>query len=117
MAAAPSSDTDSAPADSSLAPELRGKDRRYLRGLGHHLQPVVLLGKHGMTDGLYAAVDAALYDHELIKIKRGQECPVDRHEAAAALGGRLGAAVVQKLGQTVLLYRPHPDKPIITLPR
>ena len=48
---------------------LTGKQRRALRALGHHLEPVVLVGQNGITDGVVAAVDQALHDHELIKVK------------------------------------------------
>lgn len=96
---------------------LSGKQRRYLRSLGHHLNPVVLLGKHGITDALVAAADEAITTHELIKIKRGGECPDTRQAIADALSEALGADLVQQLGNTVLLYRKHPKDPQIELPR
>jgi RNA-binding protein len=96
---------------------LSGKQRRYLRGLGHELRPVVQVGRDGLDDGLVAAVDQALTDHELIKIKLGEAAELDRHDAAADLATRTRSEVAQVLGNTVLLYRPHPDEPEITLPR
>lgn len=95
---------------------LTGKQRRHLRALGHHLEPVVLLGKHGVTEAVIRAVDTALTDHELVKVRRGTECPDERAEIATALAGALGAEVIQQLGHTVLLYRRRPDKPLIDLP-
>jgi RNA-binding protein len=96
---------------------LTGKQRRYLRGLGHSLQPVVQLGKDGVTDGVTAAVDRALEDHELIKIRIGQNALVERTSVADELAGETGSEVAQILGNTVLLYRRHPKKPKIVLPR
>lgn len=96
---------------------LTGKQRRYLRGLGHALDPVVHLGKEGITDGVVKAVGAALLDHELIKLKIGQECPIDRHEVSEQLPTRAQADLVQLLGRTMLLYKRHPKKPEIKLPR
>lgn len=96
---------------------LTGKQRRYLRGLGHHLDAVVQVGKGGVTDGLVEAVAQALLTHELIKIRRGSECPADRHAVAEELSTRTDSQVVQKLGQTVLLYRRRKEKPAIELPR
>ena len=94
---------------------LRGKHRRYLRGLGHHLDPVILVGKEGVSDGLVGATDAALGQHELIKVRLGESAG-DRRELAEELAGRTGAELVQVLGRTVLLYRQHPEEPRITLP-
>ena len=96
---------------------LSGKQTRYLRSLGHHLNPVVQLGKHGITDAVVAAVEDAINTHELVKVKRGNECPDPREAVALALAERLGAELVQELGNTVLLYRKHPKDPQIKLPK
>lgn len=95
---------------------LSGKQRRYLRGLGHDLKPIVQVGKDGIDDGLIAAIDQALADHELIKLKVGESANLDRHEAADELARRTHSEVAQVLGYTVLLYRADPDEPEIVLP-
>jgi len=95
---------------------LTGKQRRHLRGLGHELKPIVLVGKDGIDDGLVAAVDQALADHELVKLKVGEAAKLDRHEAADALAKRTHSEVAQVLGNTVLLYRADPEDPTIVLP-
>lgn len=96
---------------------LTGKQRRYLRSLGHELRPIVQIGRDGLDEGLVAAVDQALADHELVKIKLGEAADLDRHDAAADLAARTRSEVAQVLGFTVLLYRRHPDEPEIELPR
>ncbi len=96
---------------------LTGKQRRYLRGLGHELKVIVQVGKGGIDDGVIAAVDQALTDHELIKLKVGDSANLDRHDAATDLAKRTNSDVAQVLGYTVLLYRPDPEDPKITLPR
>jgi RNA-binding protein len=95
---------------------LSGKQRRHLRGLGHDLKPVVQVGKAGIDDGLVAAVDQALDDHELVKIKVSEAAKMDRHDAAEAIAHKTHSEVAQVLGKTVLLYRPHPEEPAIVLP-
>ncbi|PNU19069.1 ribosome assembly RNA-binding protein YhbY [Geothermobacter hydrogeniphilus] len=95
---------------------LTGKQRRFLRGLGHHLQPVVMIGKDELTAALEASVDEALTAHELIKLKLQEGCLLDRKEVAERLASRTSSAVAQILGRTILLYRPA-DEPTITLPR
>jgi RNA-binding protein len=86
--------------------------RRQLRAAGHHLSPVVQVGKEGMTEGVLRQLDRALLDHELVKVKLGTETPEDRFESAdALLAGAEGAQLAQILGRTVLVYRRHPEKP------
>jgi RNA-binding protein len=95
---------------------LTGKQRRHLRGLGHDLKPIVQVGKGGIDDGLVAAIEQALDDHELVKIKVGEAAGLDRHDAAEAIARRTHSEVAQVLGNTVLLYRAHPEEPEIVLP-
>ncbi|MFY0584269.1 ribosome assembly RNA-binding protein YhbY [Cystobacter fuscus] len=83
---------------------LTGKQRRQLRALGHHLEPVVIVGRAGVSEGVIAAVAQALHDHELIKVKIN-EGPEDRHEAAEKLAQGTGAELAQLLGRTVLLFK------------
>jgi RNA-binding protein len=86
--------------------------RPRLRAAGHHLSPVVQVGKEGVTAPVLRQLDRALLDHELVKVKIGSETPEDRFEAAEALlAGAPGAGLVQILGRTLLLYRRHPKKP------
>lgn len=103
--------------DDLTVPGLTGKARRHLRALGHHLQPVVQVGKHGVTESVVASVAAALLQHELVKVKRGSECKVARKDVAAQIASSLSAAVAQELGNTILFYKRHPKKPVIVLPK
>ncbi|MBV5350434.1 YhbY family RNA-binding protein, partial [bacterium] len=77
---------------------LTGKQKRHLRGLGHGLKPVVLIGKKEVDTGLIQETDAALTCHELIKVKVLENCPLDRHEAAEALSVATRSDVAQVLG-------------------
>jgi RNA-binding protein len=94
---------------------LDGKQRRKLRALGHHLVAVVQVGQEGVTGGVLAALEQALWDHELVKVKLASEDRDLRNEQAAALAAGTGAEVAQVLGRTVLLYKPNPDEPRIEL--
>ncbi len=87
------------------------KLRKALRAAGHHLSPVVQVGKDGVTDAVLRQLDDQLSAHELVKVKVGTESPEDRFEAAERLGEAAGAQVAQILGRTVLVYRKHPEKP------
>jgi RNA-binding protein len=96
---------------------LTGKQRRHLRALAHDLKPLVQVGKGGIDGGLIGAVDQALNDHELIKVKVGESAGLDRHEAAENLATATKSEVAQVLGNIVLLYRPDPEDPQIKLPK
>ena len=44
---------------------LSTKQKQFLKGLAHHLSPVVMLGGNGLTEGVLAEIDNALNHHEL----------------------------------------------------
>jgi RNA-binding protein len=98
------------------APELSEKQRRYLRGLAHPLSPVILLGKEGFTEAVAKETARALHDHELIKVK-GIGGDRDARDAAfAALAQRTGSALVHRIGNVGVLYRPRADLKRIIIP-
>jgi RNA-binding protein len=97
-------------------PVLTGKQRRFLRARGHHLDPVVQVGKDGLTEGLIAALDVALNSHELVKVKLGESAGADRRSMGAAIAEAAGGELVQVLGRTVLVYRRRAKDPEIVLP-
>lgn len=96
--------------------KLTGKQRRFLRGLGNGLQPVLLVGKVGLSEGLAKEAAAALLAHELIKVKILEKSEASLDEVTDFLTQETGAALVQTLGRTALLYRRHPEKPKLALP-
>lgn len=95
---------------------LKGKQARYLRGLGHHLKPVVMVGKDEINETVIAATEEALTAHELIKIKLQEGCLTDRKDVATELATATNSAIAQLLGGTILLYRPSKEQKI-TLPK
>jgi RNA-binding protein len=97
--------------------DLTGKQRSYLRGLAHHIQPVVQMGREGLSDGVVDAVAKALRDHELIKVRVMESSPDDRRAATPQLAARCGAHEVGQVGRVVILYRAHDTDPVIRLPR
>lgn len=81
-------------------------EKKRLRQIGHQLNPVVLLGGQGLTEGVQAEIDRALEDHELIKVRIGGEDREARQEAIAAIAAASRSQIVQTIGKIVLLYRP-----------
>lgn len=99
----------------TMATKLTGKQVRFLRGLGHHLNPIVMIGRGELSDAVLRSTDEALKVHELIKVRLQEGCELDRREVAAELAEKSGAQVAQILGKTFLLYREAEEKKI-TLP-
>jgi RNA-binding protein len=95
---------------------LTGKQLRYLRGLAHHLKPVVVTGAAGLTDAVVEKVNVELENHELIKVRIG-EGPLNAREAAQPLGEATGAVVAQVIGRIVVLYKRRKKDPEIVLPK
>lgn len=95
---------------------LTGKQKRYLRGLAHHLDPIFQVGKGGISDKLVEGVRQALEGRELIKVTILQNNTDDRNETARALAEAAGAELVQVIGRTIVLYRESEENKTIELP-
>ena len=89
---------------------LTGKQRRQLRAQAHKLKAIVQIGKGGIDEGLVAALDRALTDHELVKVRLGEGAGIDRHTAADELAAKTNSEVAQVLGNVVLLFRANPEE-------
>jgi RNA-binding protein len=96
--------------------KLSEKQKRHLRGLGHALKPVILIGSAGATDAVVAETVRALNDHELIKARVSGMEREARDEALDCLATRTKSEIVGRIGHTAVLYRRHPEKPKILLP-
>jgi RNA-binding protein len=97
--------------------DLTGSQRRYLRGLAHHLNPVVIVGGAGVSDAIVTKVAEELEYHEIIKVKVSRDAPETAKEAGAALADKCGAHVAQVIGHMCVLYKARANKPSIKLPR
>jgi RNA-binding protein len=95
---------------------MNGKQRKYLRGLAHALRPAVQIGSRGLGGSVVPHIDQVLRDHELIKVKVADDCPIDRKDIGRELHQQLGCEVAGTIGRVVILYRADPDKPRIQLP-
>ena len=107
------------PKDGTPKPKtaLANNQKKFLRGLGHSLNPLLQVGKEGVSEGFLKQLKVVLLDHELVKVKILQNAPMSKEEVETALMAKAGAILVQRVGKTFLLYAPHPDEPVIKLPR
>ena len=94
---------------------MTGKQKRHLRTIAHTLKPVVNLGKHGLSPKTKNEIDAQLLEHELIKLKVLDSCPISKKECADLLEQENSVEVVQIIGKTLTLFCPHPEEPKIEL--
>jgi len=97
------------------APSLDSTQRRHLRGLAHSRKPIVFVGEGGISPAVVTALDEALAQHELVKVRLRQ--PGNKKEAAQQLAEASHAALCGVVGHTVVLYRPNAENPKIDLPR
>jgi RNA-binding protein len=100
--------------DEDTTKNKRAARRKHLRGLAHHLKPVVQIGQNGVTDAVVGQVASALMDHELIKVRLRE--PADKKTMASEVAARTGAELCGLIGHTVILYKRHPEEPRIELP-
>ena len=94
---------------------LNAQQLRYLRGLTHHLHPVVTVAAKGLSENVLAEIDAALRHHELIKVRLYE--PEDKAGMSEELATRCDATLCGLVGHTAILYRRHPERPKIVLRR
>ena len=85
--------------------KLSPQKTRQLRGIGHQLKPVVLIGDKGLSEGVIAELDRALEDHELIKVSLRVGDRDTRKQVAQELCVQTRSTLVQSIGNVVLVYR------------
>jgi RNA-binding protein len=95
---------------------LSDAQRKYLRRLGHDLNPVVLVGNSGLGPNLVAELDGALAHHELVKVRARVGDRDVRDALLAELASSTRSEMVQRIGHVALFYRANPEKTRILLP-
>lgn len=95
---------------------LTGKQKRFLRSKAHHLQPMVQIGKNGLTETVIDQIEETLEANELIKLTILQNCSEDKSEIAQRLEAYEGIEVVQIIGNIIVLYKESVENKTIELP-
>jgi len=88
---------------------INSKQRSKLRSLAHHLKPVVIIGKAGITDGSTHSIDKALDDHELIKVKSSDDKTI-KTQLINLIENDLSAFLIGNVGHTFIIFRPQDDE-------
>jgi RNA-binding protein len=95
---------------------LTGKQRQFLRGLAHALEPVVRIGRAGASPSVIEETKRSLASHELIKVRIDHDDSSQRKALAEELAKATGADVAGTIGKLAILYRPRDEDPDIELP-
>jgi RNA-binding protein len=95
---------------------LSEKQKKHLRRLAHPLNPIVMLGNAGLTDGVVGELERALHDHELVKVSARVGAREARDTALDELAKRTLSEIVQRIGNVGVFYRRRKDLPKILLP-
>jgi RNA-binding protein len=95
---------------------LSEKQKKYLRRLAHPLNPIVMLGNAGLTEGVIKELDRALIDHELVKVSARVGARTARDAALDDLAVKTSSEIVQRIGNVGVFYRRSAQMPKILLP-
>ena len=95
---------------------MTGKQKRYLRALAHPLKPLVNLGKLGLSPETRREIESQLLDHELIKCKVLDSCPLSKKECAEEISKQAEIEVIQVIGKILVLFRPLTEDSKIKFP-
>jgi len=94
---------------------LTSKQRKHLKGLGHHLKPVIQVGNAGVTAAVLKEITQALDAHELLKVRLPGVEREERHALMEAICTATQAEAVQEIGRVALIYRAA-EKPRLKIP-
>ena len=89
---------------------LNEHQKKFLRGLGHQLKPLIMVGEAGLSASLLAEFETTLAHHELIKVRVRVGDRDERDAVIEKLCDGSSAQLIQRIGNVALLYRPNLKK-------
>ena len=90
--------------------------KKYLRGLGHHLKPVIVVADSGLSEAVRKEFESTIDHHELIKVRVRAGDRESRDEIILQLCDQ-NTSLVTRIGNVALLFRRNTEKPRIKVPR
>ena len=91
------------------------KQRAALRAMCNTMDPILHIGKEGITDATIKEAWDVLEARELIKCSVQREAPLTARDACRELCERVHAAPVQCIGSKFVLYKRNEKEPKIEL--
>ena len=80
---------------------------RKFKAAAQLMEPMLKVGKAGLSEGFIRSVDMALAQHELVKIKFA-EFKEQKKELAPQLAEKTASHLVMRVGNVMVLHRPKP---------
>ncbi len=96
---------------------ITSKQRKYLKSLAHKIEPILQIGKSGVTENVLKQIEESLEARELVKVKVLNNSLLDANQVANEIAETLRAEFVQSIGNKFTIYRESTDKKTIELPR
>jgi len=87
---------------------LSASDKKQYRTIAHNLNPIIMIGDKGLTEGLMVELNRALHDHELIKVKIAIGDRDDRKKITEELIYKTGSELIQSIGKVAILLKKNP---------
>ena len=84
--------------------------KKYLRGLGHQLKPLIMVDDAGLSESVLAEYESTLDHHELIKVRVRVGDRDARNAIIEQLCNDSGAILIQRIGNVALLFRQNLKK-------
>jgi len=91
-------------------PILTSRQKQYLKGLAHPLTPLVQIGKEELSPGVIESIKTELMHHELIKVKIGSNCGLEKKSSSKTIAEQTASSLVQLIGKTIVLYKANPKR-------
>lgn len=86
---------------------LTNPEIRKFKAAAQNLEPMLKVGKAGLSEGFIRSVEQALAQHELVKIKFA-EFKAEKKELAPQLAEKTASHLVMRVGNVMVLHRPKP---------
>jgi RNA-binding protein len=96
--------------------KLSESQKKFLRGLGHALKPVIMIGDAGLSESVMSEFRSTIEHHELIKVRVRASDRETRDNIISELCQKGSAELVTRIGNVALIYRRNDENPQIPLP-
>ncbi len=93
---------------------MNSKKRAYLRKIANGLEPIVRIGKEGLTDNVVKSLADALKARELVKVRLLSNSEEELTDTARELADRTESELIHVMGSTIVYFKENKEKPSIS---